>query len=199
MVQEIRIEQINPAPYNPRVQLEPGMAEWDKLKENIKREGLVEPLVWNQRTGNLVGGHQRLAIIKELGWETVPCSVVDLDEYDEKILNMALNKIKGRWDYDKLEELLSEFDRDIAERSGFAAEEIATILANNDDLLDDDDEDYYDWDDLDDEEEATIVGGSYVVTLVFASRELAAMWAENEGYEKQVKDGSSTTVIRVEE
>ena len=129
-----------------------------------------------------------------MGHKSIPCSVVDLDEQDEKLLNIALNKIKGQWDYDKLEEILSGFDHEVAAASGFSAEEIAVILASNDGLGDD--TDYGDWDDG---QEETIVGGSYVVTLVFANAELATQWAENEGYKDQIREGSNTTVIRVEE
>lgn len=194
MVREIKVTELNAAQYNPRIALEPGMPEWEKLKTSIEQFGNVEPVVWNRRTGNVVGGHQRLAVLKSMGYESVPCSVVDLDEKEEKLLNIALNKIKGQWDYDKLEEILSGFDYEVATASGFSAEEIAVILANNDDLGDD--ADYGDWDDG---EEKPIVGGSYVVTLVFANAELAAQWAENEGYKDQIREGSNTTVIRVEE
>ncbi len=136
MVQEIKVAELNAATYNPRVTLEPGMPEWEKLKTSIEQFGNVEPVVWNRRTGNVVGGHQRLSVLKSMGYESVPCSIVDLDEKEEKLLNIALNKIKGQWDYDRLEEILSGFDYEIATASGFSAEEIAVILANNDDLGD---------------------------------------------------------------
>ena len=100
MVREIKVTELNAAQYNPRIALEPGMPEWEKLKTSIEQFGNVEPVVWNRRTGNVVGGHQRLAVLKSMGYESVPCSVVDLDEKEEKLLNIALNKIKGQWDYD---------------------------------------------------------------------------------------------------
>lgn len=196
MVQEININELNPAPYNPRVELEPGMPEWEKLKRSIEEFGNVEPIVWNKRTGNVIGGHQRLAVLKSMGYETVPCSVVDLDEHDEKLLNVALNKIKGKWDYDKLEDMLRDFDYEVASVTGFSPEEIAVLLADNDDLLDDTD-DFDDWND--DAEEQPILGGSFVVTLVFANNETAKNWAEANGFENQIKDGTNTTVIRIED
>lgn len=196
MVQEIKVIELNAAPYNPRVTLEPGMPEWEKIKHSIEEFGNVEPIVWNKRTGNVVGGHLRLSVLKSMGYEEVPCSVVDLDENEEKLLNLALNKIKGQWDYDKLEDILRGFDYEVATASGFSAEEIAVILANNEDLLDDE-EDYGDWED--DEPEEQIVGGSYVVTLVFANAELAQEWAEGEGHADQIREGTNTTVIRIED
>ena len=195
MVQEIKIEELNPAPYNPRVELEPGMPEWEKLERSIKEFGNTEPIVWNKRTRNVVGGHQRLAVLKSLGYKTVPCSVVDLDEHDEKLLNVALNKIKGRWDFDKLEKMLRDFDYEVASVTGFTPEEIAVLLADNDDLEFNTD-DYGDWDD---DPEEQVLGGSWVVTLVFENNSAAKAWADNNGYEGQVKEGTGTTVIRVEE
>nr|WP_281242048.1 ParB N-terminal domain-containing protein [Marininema mesophilum] len=58
---------INPASYNPRKNLKPGDDEYEKLKRSINHFGYIEPLVWNSRTGNLVGGHQRLKIFLEQG------------------------------------------------------------------------------------------------------------------------------------
>ncbi len=197
MVQEVNIRELNPAPYNPRVKLEPGMPEWEKLKRSIEEFGNTEPIVWNKRTGNVVGGHQRLAILQSMGYETVPCSIVDLDEHEEKLLNVALNKIKGRRDFDKLEKMLRDFDYEVASVTGFSAEEIAVLLADNDDLEYDTD-DFSDWDD-DPEEERAIVGGSYVITLVFMNNETAKSWAEANGFENQIKDGANTTIIRIED
>ena len=196
MVREIEIEKPNEAPYNPRIKLEPGMPEWEKLKRSIEEFDNIVPLVWNERTGNLVGGHQRLAVLKSLGRTTADVSVVDLDENEEKILNIALNKIKGRWDYDKLADLIGGFDEQVAALSGFAAEEIAVMLASNEDLYGEEDEDYSEWDEDGDD---LVIGGSYVLTLVFANAELAAEWAENNGYKDQVREGTNTTVIRIEE
>lgn len=195
MVQEIDVKKLNPATYNPRIELKPGMPEYEKLKKSIEQFGNVEPIVWNKRTGNVVGGHQRLSVLKDLGYKKVPCSVVDLDETDEKVLNVALNKIKGHWDYEKLESILKEFEYEVATASGFSAEEIAIILATNDDI-EDEEFDYSDWDEPDEEQ---YVGSSYIVTLLFQSNELAQEWAKAEGYEGQIKAGSRTTVIRVEE
>ena len=193
MVQLIEIEKLNPAPYNPRVELQPGMKEWEKLKKSIIQFGNVEPVVWNQRTGNVVGGHQRLAVLQSMGETLIPCSVVDMDDKDEKLLNIALNKIKGRWDYDKLADILRDYETELATITGFAEDEIAIILANNEDF-DESDIDYSDWEE-DDEE--LLIGGSFVITLVFKNAELAEEWAEREGYKKQIRENSSTTVIRM--
>lgn len=110
-IQNVSIDKINPAAYNPRVDLQPGDKDYEKLKKSIDTFGYVEPLVWNSRTGNLVGGHQRLKVLIEQGSTEVEVSVVDLDLVKEKALNLALNKIQGDWDRDKLGHLLEELTK----------------------------------------------------------------------------------------
>src|SRR3989338_6360219 len=110
-IQKVKIEQINPVAYNPRIDLKPGGPEYEKLKRSINTFGYVEPLVWNSRTGNLVGGHQRFKILLEQGAKEVDGSVVDLDPEKEKALNLALNKISGDWDNEKLGALLDELSK----------------------------------------------------------------------------------------
>lgn len=110
-IQKIKTEKINPAVYNPRKDLKSGDPEYEKLKKSISTFGYVEPLVWNERTGNLVGGHQRFKILLEQGAKDVEVSVVDLDDKKEKSLNLALNKIQGKWDIEKLGELLEELTK----------------------------------------------------------------------------------------
>ena len=77
-IKTIPTHTINPAPYNPRKDLKPGDPEYEKLKRSIDTFGCVEPLVWNQRSGNLVGGHQRFKILLARGDQETQVSVVDL-------------------------------------------------------------------------------------------------------------------------
>ena len=109
-IQKIRAELLNPAAYNPRRDLKPGDKEYEKLKRSIEEFGYVEPVIWNQKTGNVVGGHQRLKVMLDLGQTEIDCVVVDLDLQREKALNLALNKIQGEWDENKLAELMAELD-----------------------------------------------------------------------------------------
>ena len=109
-IKKILISKINPAKYNPRLDLQPGDPDYKKLKKSIQEFGLVEPLIWNKKTGNLVGGHQRLKILIAEGKTEVDVSVVDLEDSKEKALNLALNKISGDWDLPKLKDLLQELD-----------------------------------------------------------------------------------------
>ena len=109
-IRTLPIHRLKPAPYNPRRALTP--AAYRKLKKSLTEFGLVEPLVWNELTGHVVGGHARLAILRELGASEVPVSVVRLDEAREKALNVVLNnqEAQGRYDPDKLADLLLELE-----------------------------------------------------------------------------------------
>ena len=108
-ITNIAIDKLNPATYNPRLDLKPEDKEYQDIKRSIVEFGLVEPLVINK--GNIiVGGHQRYKVLKELNFTTVPCITVDLDKQKEKMLNIALNKISGDWDRIKLKDILEELD-----------------------------------------------------------------------------------------
>jgi ParB-like chromosome segregation protein Spo0J len=128
-IERVPLNKINPAPYNPRRDLKPGDPDYEKLKRSIDTWGLVEPLVWNKRTGNLVGGHQRLKILQEQDVTEVEVSVVDLDQTSEKALNVALNKIEGDWEPKRLAALLEELDAETdLTLTGFGHEELDRML-----------------------------------------------------------------------
>lgn len=140
-IRKMDINELQAADYNPRVSLEPGMAEYEKLKASLENFGFVETPVWNERTGRLVGGHQRVRVAKDLGYKEIEVSVVDLTEAQEKALNVALNKISGQWDEEKLQELLAELDADMLSLTGFDADELVALLPEDpNDVLEDDEE-----------------------------------------------------------
>lgn len=129
-IRKISVDELIPAEYNPRKDLQPGDDEYEKLRKSIREFGYVEPIVMNERTGRVVGGHQRLKVLKEEGYNEVDVIVVDFDESREKALNIALNKISGEWDESKLKDLLIEIDTgefDI-EVTGFDETEIADLI-----------------------------------------------------------------------
>ena len=113
-----RIADMERAEYNPRVELMPGDDEYEKLKRNIDRFGVVVPVIWNKRTNRVVSGHQRLTVLMNEGVTETDVSVVDLDETAEKQLNIAMNKVTGEWDEVKLKELLDGLG-DAAPETGF--------------------------------------------------------------------------------
>ena len=113
-IKRVPITRLNPAAYNPRRDLQPGDPAYQKLARSMTRFGCVEPIIWNERTGNVVGGHQRLKVLIAAGKTELDVSVVNLSEEDEKALNLALNKIAGVWDDEALSQLLQE----LAETAG---------------------------------------------------------------------------------
>jgi ParB-like chromosome segregation protein Spo0J len=109
-IRAIPIEQLQAAPYNPRVGLQPGDAAYARLERSLSEFDLVQPPVWNARTGHIVGGHQRVEILRRRGVRDVACVVVDLPLEREQALNVALNnpRVGGDWDPAKLIDLLEE-------------------------------------------------------------------------------------------
>ena len=129
-IEKTDISKLNPAKYNPRKDLQPGDAEYEKLKRSMEQFGYVEPVVWNRTTGRVISGHQRLKILDDMGMNEVDCVVVEMDEEREKALNIALNKINGEWDTDKLAMLISDLqgaDFDVS-LTGFEEAEIADLF-----------------------------------------------------------------------
>jgi ParB-like chromosome segregation protein Spo0J len=130
-IKMMSVDDVKVAPYNPRVDLQPGDPEYEALRNSIERFGIVDPLVWNTRTKRLVGGHQRFKIIRDhLKHKEVPVVEVSLDDEDEKALNIALNKIQGRFDDAKLSDILRELNRDgyDATITGYGGDEIKKII-----------------------------------------------------------------------
>ncbi len=128
-IQKISIEKLKPAEYNPRKDLKPEDEEYQKIKKSLIEFGYVAPVIVNADM-TVIGGHQRLKVLKELGYTEIECNVVDLDKDKEKALNIALNKITGEWDNAKLEELLAELketniDMDM---TGFSFDEVDNML-----------------------------------------------------------------------
>lgn len=106
-VKKIPRSQIKRADYNPRIIDEESLK---KLTKDIREHGLVTPLVWNKRTGVLVSGHQRLAAMDKIHRKKdyeVPVAVIDVDEKEEKQLNVQMNNpsLQGSWDLGALADL----------------------------------------------------------------------------------------------
>ena len=125
-----KISDLRPAEYNPRKHLRPGDDEYEKLKKSIETFGYVDPIIINA-DGTVIGGHQRLFVLQDLGYHEADVAVVNLNKQDEKALNIALNKISGEWDDEKLAAIfaeLQEADYD-TELTGFDGDEISGILS----------------------------------------------------------------------
>ena len=126
----MRLAELKPAEYNPRKDLQPGDLEYEKLKRSVEAFGCVEPIVWNRRSKCVVGGHQRLKVLLDLGIIEESVVVVDLAPEEEMTLNVALNKVSGDWDMPMLKDLLEELDSGAFDVSltGFDLDEIENLM-----------------------------------------------------------------------
>ena len=135
--QTITRDAIKNAPYNPRKIDKEAKA---RLKRAIRENGLVSALTWNKRTGNLVGGHQRLEQLDALEgsqeYELTVC-VIDVDEREEAKLNVQLNNpsMQGEWDLDKLAEMTETFDMSLDDM-GFNEGDAAFMFDGDERFLD---------------------------------------------------------------
>ena len=141
-IEKIHTGKLNAAKYNPRKDLKPGDIEYEKLKQSIQTFGYVEPVLWNKRTGNIIGGHQRFKVLVELGYTEIDCVVLDMNLTDEKALNIALNKVSGDWDKDKLILLITDLqgsDFDVS-LTGFDSIELNALFKDSlkEDIKEDD-------------------------------------------------------------
>ena len=115
----VKIADLKAAPYNPR-RISKEAA--DGLTKSLERWGVVQEVVANKRTGHIVGGHQRVAALRKMGVKEVPVVWVDLDDVEEKALNVALNNphISGEFD-DTIAGLLAEI------RDGIGPDDFAEL------------------------------------------------------------------------
>lgn len=138
----LSVDVLRPAAYNPRKKLKAGDKEYEKIKNSILEFGYVEPIIVNYDM-TVIGGHQRLTVLKDLGYTEVQCVEVHIeDENKVKALNIALNKITGSWNEQLLADLIvdlqaADFNTDL---TGFEAPEIEQLFSkvHNKDVKEDD-------------------------------------------------------------
>ena len=104
------LRELKPAEYNPRVTLKPEDPEYQSIMRSIEEFDYADPIVINE-DGTIIKGHQRRTVMMDMGYTEVGVIVLDIrDKSKEKALNIALNKITGRWDNAILKDLLMELD-----------------------------------------------------------------------------------------
>lgn len=126
-IEYMDVNDLTLAPYNPRTMDD---AERALLEKGLREYGFVEPLVWNELTGHVVGGNQRLLSAINLGMEKVPVVRISVTLDREKALNLALNKISGEFILPAVKDILEEIDTgafDI-ELTGYSTPEIEDLM-----------------------------------------------------------------------
>ena len=201
----INFNDIVPAEYNPRIL---SNREYDKLQKSINTYGLVDPIIINLKNMTIIGGHQRYKVLEEeysknpkkyeelslirfgdIGWVFIDNDLVLDSEEDEKALNLALNKISGDWDTEKLTRLFTDlssvkFDLSL---TGFDTFEV--------DLYLDDDLEAFDYEDYDDEYDLPSdymdvqgdkANKSFVVSIGFDNHEIANKFLDYIDYHRHM-------------
>lgn len=128
-IEKRKLSDLKPAEYNPRKALTPADPEYQKIKRSIETFGYVDPMIINS-DGTIIGGHQRHTVLSDLGYSEAECVVLDLNKEDEKALNVAMNKISGEWDTNKLKDLLMDLDLGDYDLSltGFDSKELGDLI-----------------------------------------------------------------------
>jgi len=128
IIEKKKLSEMKLAEYNPRIHSEEFL---EKLNKSINTFGYVEPIIWNKKTGNIVGGHARFKVLLKNGVTDAEVVVVDLASQKEKALNLQLNKNVGEWDSFALSQLLKELeteDKGLLELTGFDDTELENLL-----------------------------------------------------------------------
>lgn len=197
----IKFEDIIPSEYNPRIL---SSKEYEKLSRSIDEFGLVDPIIINLNNNKIIGGHQRYRVLydeyltnpnkyKELyllrfgdvGWVFIDNELKLETENDEKALNIALNKISGEWDIEKLSDLffdlkLDNYDLDL---TGFEDFEVDLYLEDDLETLSDDE---YDLPDDFMDVQGDKANKSYVVSIGFDNHEIANKFLDYIDYHRHM-------------
>ena len=125
-LEKIKIDELIFPDYNPRKKLIPEDEEYKKIKNSINKFGYVDPIIINE-DNTIIGGNQRGTVLKDLGYNEIDVIRLNLNKTEEKALNVALNKISGEWDNEKLYEVLKDFGEDDFLLTGFDNQEFKDL------------------------------------------------------------------------
>lgn len=201
-VKVMKLKDLRPAPYNPRETLKPGDNEYESLKNSLGKFGLVSPLIMNAATGFLVSGHQRLNALKAAGVEEAEVVLIDITPDREKLLNVALNKIDGEWDYDKLKDVFQELEADDIQFTGFSQDELMNLFDDGITDFDSDEEEQRD-DEMETgaeekaETEKPATLKEFNIFLSFPDKESAEKWLEEREIDTRYEKTNHNITIRM--
>jgi len=136
-IQVKKLKDLKPNPLNPR---KSSVTQDENLKKSLEKFGVVEPIVFNKRSGYIVGGHFRVRELKKLGYKEVECVIVDLNEQDEKELLIRLNANTGDWNADLLlqdwdEQQINDWGLEIPKgEKGYFQQQLENNLDENEEI-----------------------------------------------------------------
>ena len=136
-LEKLKLNDLKLADYNPRKKQKKNDKEYQQIKNSIIEFGYVAPIIVNSDM-TVISGHQRIKVLKDMGTEEIECIVVNYDKKREKLLNIALNKISGEWDEQKLEKIFNEFESQNIDFSvtGFDEKEVNKIIKETEETID---------------------------------------------------------------
>ena len=195
----VKLDDIKPAEYNPRILLKAGDTEYEALKNSLERFGTATPLIVNKTTGNLVSGHQRLNVLKQMGETETEVVLIEVSAEKEKLLNIALNKIDGEWDYEKLEELFKDFSDEDIQFRGYSAEELDGLFSSEESTPNYSYEDNSESDGSDEpKEQSDKPEKEFNIFFSFPTKEAAENWLKDKGQNYKFEGSSHNITIRME-
>ena len=193
-IKKIKLDDLIYAEYNPRKSLTQSDPEYKKIKRSIEKFGYVDPIIINS-DNTIIGGHQRATVLSDLGYDEIEAVIVDLNKADEKALNIALNKISGEWDMEKLAEVMAELEKELdATITGFDEEQIQGLIDQiNEIAAQEPKEDNFDVDDaLEEIEEPITQPGD--VWILGNHRLLCGDATKPEDYQKLLNGGGNSVI-----
>lgn len=195
-IRRMKLSDLTPAEYNPRVDLTPDDKELQDLKISLGEHGLVQPIVFNEALGRVVSGHQRIKALQLIGETEADVHIVRLTETKEKEAVVALNQLDGEWDYDRLEDIFEELDLEDVYNLGFSKEELAAHSIFPEGEEEEDGGAIYGDEENEEDEDQGDGSDEFTVFLSFPTKVAAERWKDEEGIEGEFSPGR-TLIVRM--
>jgi len=88
---EVPVNQLKPSPYQPRITF-----NLEDIRGSVQRDGILVPLTVRKKDGyyELVDGERRIRLAKELGYKTVPVTVIDANDDTARQMVWKVNTLR---------------------------------------------------------------------------------------------------------
>lgn len=102
-VRQVNIDDIHPNKKKLEIYQTP--ENYDNIKQNIEREGIIEPLIVNEKTHEIISGNLRYQVAMELGITIVPVLYKDIDQEEMDVKSISTNQQRKKSFSEILKEL----------------------------------------------------------------------------------------------